>query len=139
MFRHILIPTDLSDQTKGTVDMARDLGQPAGARLTLFHVIETLSGADFGEFESFYKELDDRAARHLGTLAARLADSGVGVTTATVFGRPAEEIIAFARENEVDLILMASHKVDPSHPGRGWATLSHKVGVLAPCAVLLVR
>ena len=94
MFRHILIPTDLSDQTKGTVDMARDLGQPAGARLTLFHVIETLSGADFSEFESFYKELDDRAARHLGTLAARLADSGVGVTTATVFGRPAEEIIA---------------------------------------------
>jgi nucleotide-binding universal stress UspA family protein len=139
MFRHILIPTDLSDQTIATVDLARDIARHAGARITLFHVIETLAGADFNEFESFYKELDDRAARHLGTLAARLADSEVGVGTATVYGRPADEIVAFAVDNAVDLIMMASHKVDPSQPGRGWATLSHKIGVLAPCAVLLVK
>ncbi|MGH9176137.1 MAG: universal stress protein [Vicinamibacterales bacterium] len=139
MFHHILIPTDLSDRTIGTVDMARDVVRGARARITLFHVIETLSGADFKEFEAFYRELDDRAAKHLSSLASRLAGSDLTLATTTVYGRPAEEIVTFAVDNQVDLIMLASHKVDPSAPGRGWGTLSHKIGVLAPCAVLLVK
>ena len=139
MFHHILIPTDLSDRTISTVEMARDVAQTAGARITLFHVIETLSGADFNEFEAFYRELEDRAAKHLTSLAARLAGSELELATTTVYGRPAEEIVTFAVDNQVDLIMLASHKADPAEPNRRWGALSHKIGVLAPCAVLLVK
>ncbi len=139
MFHHILIPTDLSDRTITTVDAARDVALGARARVTLLHVIETLSGAEFKEFESFYHELEDRAAKHLTSLALRFGGSDLELATTTVYGRPAEEIVTFALDNQVDLIMLASHTVDPSQPGRGWSGLSHKIGVLAPCAVLLVK
>jgi hypothetical protein len=38
-----------------------------------------------------------------------------------------------------DLILLRSHPVGTDAPNRGWATLSYRVAVLAPCPVLLVK
>lgn len=139
MFHHILIPTDLSGRVTQAVDMARDLGQPAGARLTLFHVIETISGAGYDEFGSFYREIEGRASEFLATLASRLDGSGLEVIRTVVYGKPAEEIVRFAADKQVDLIVLASHQIDLSQPGRGWSTLSYKVGVLASCPVLLVK
>lgn len=139
MFHHILVPTDLSARTTQATDMARDLGQAAGARITVFHVIATLSGADFDEFRSFYRDLEGRASGHLAALASRFEGSGLDVARTVVYGEPAEEILRFAVDNQVDLIVLASHKVDLSRPGYGWGTLSYKVGVLAPCPVLLVK
>jgi nucleotide-binding universal stress UspA family protein len=102
-------------------------------------VIETLSGANYEEFGSFYRELEGRASSHLNSLASRFEGSGLGVAQTVVYGKPAEEIVRFAVDNQVDLIVLASHKVDLSCPGYGWGTLSYKVGVLAPCPVLLVK
>jgi len=139
VFRHILVPIDLSERADRTADMARSLGEPGGAQVTLFHVIETIPGADYDEFRSFYRELEGRASRHLAALAARFDGSGLEVGRTVVYGKPAEEIIRFAVDHHVDLILLASHKVDLSRPGHGWGTLSYRVGVLAPCPVMLVK
>jgi nucleotide-binding universal stress UspA family protein len=119
--------------------MARDMGRATGARITLFHVIETLSGATYDEFESFYRELEGRASSHLASLASGFEGSGLEVAQTVVYGKPAEEIVRFAVDTQVDLIVLASHRVDPSRPGHGWGTLSYRIGVLAPCPVLLVK
>jgi nucleotide-binding universal stress UspA family protein len=126
VFHHILIPTDLSGRSGEAMDMAHDLAKGAHARITLFHVIETVSGADFGEFGSFYKEIEERASAH-------------DVVKTGLCGKPAEEIVRFAAKKEVDWIVLASHRIDLSRPGYGWSTLSYKIGVLAPCPVLLVK
>lgn len=139
MFRHILIPTDLSGRATQAADMARDLGQSAGARVTLLHVIATISGAGYDEFRSFYRELEERASGHLAALASRLDGSGLEVASVVVYGQPAEEIVRYAADKQIDLIVLASHQVDLSQPGRGWGTLSYKIGVLASCPVLLVK
>jgi nucleotide-binding universal stress UspA family protein len=119
--------------------MARDLAQSARPRVTLLHVIETVSGAEYDEFASFYGELEARASRHLIQLESRLEGSGLEVARTVLYGKPAEEIVRFAVENQVDLIVLPSHRVDLSRPGYGWGTLSYKIGVLAPCPVLLVK
>ena len=139
MFHHILVPTDLSGHTDRAAEMARDMGRAAGARITLFHAIETLSGASYDEFESFYRELEERASQHLTVMTSRFEGSGLDVARAVVYGRPAEEIVRFAVDNHVDLIVLASHPIDLSRAGHGWGTLSYKIGVLAPCPVLLVK
>jgi nucleotide-binding universal stress UspA family protein len=139
MFRHILIPTDLSGRTSHAVDLARRLGQTGGARITLLHVIEMVSGADYEEFKSFYREIEGRASKHLTILATRFDESGLEVAQVIVYGKPAEEIIRFAVDKDVDLIVLASHRIDLSRLGYGWGTLSHKVGILSPCPVLLVK
>jgi universal stress protein A len=38
-----------------------------------------------------------------------------------------------------DLIVLPSHRVNPSMVGRDWGTISYKVGILAQCPVLLVK
>ena len=43
------------------------------------------------------------------------------------------------RENDVDLIILGSQKIDPARPGQGWGTTSYKVGILCRCPVLLVK
>jgi nucleotide-binding universal stress UspA family protein len=139
MFHHILVPTDLSGHTARAADMARDMGRAAGARIMLFHVIETLSGANFDEFGSFYRELEGRASSHLTALALRFEASGLEVAKTVIYGKPAEEIVRFAVDKSGRSHRVGVHKVDLSRPGHGWGTLSDKVGVLAPCPVLLVK
>ena len=139
MFQHILVPIDLSGRTERAVDTACDVGQMTGARVTLFHVIETIAGADYDEFRSFYQELEGRAATHLASLPRRPAGSAPEIAWMVVCGKPVEEIVRFAVDQDVDLIVMTSHAVDVSRPGHGWGTLSYKVSVLAPCSVLLVK
>jgi len=84
VFHHILIPTDHSDHTA----RAADMGRTAGARITLFHVIETLSGASYDEFGSFYRDLEARAASHLTALALRFEGSGRLPEPSSMASRP---------------------------------------------------
>ena len=45
----------------------------------------------------------------------------------------------FAVADSVDLIVLASHRVNPSMVNRDWGTISYKGGILAQCPVLLVK
>lgn len=56
-----------------------------------------------------------------------------------VFGRRVEETLNFSRARQVDLIVLASHPIDPAEPASSMGTRSDKLGILAPCAVLLVK
>ncbi len=139
MFHHLLIPVDLGDRSERALDIAKDLAEPSHATVTLLHVIETIPGANFDEFQSFYAELEARAQQRLGDLASRLTSSGVDVSQEIVYGRPTEEVVRFASSRSIDLVVLSSHTVDISQPGRGWGTLSYKIGILSPCPVLLVK
>jgi nucleotide-binding universal stress UspA family protein len=55
------------------------------------------------------------------------------------FGHRAPGIVEVAIANQSDLIVMASHRIDPDRPGHDWATISYGVAVLAPCHVLLLK
>ena len=55
------------------------------------------------------------------------------------YGHRAPGIVDAAIANRSDLIIMASHRIDPDRPGHDWATISYGVAVLAPCHVLLLK
>jgi nucleotide-binding universal stress UspA family protein len=93
---HILLPTDLSGHTARAADMAR----AAGGRITLFHVIETVCGVTYDEFAPFCRELEARASAHLIALAPRFEGSGADVARTVVYGKPADEIVRFAVDNQ---------------------------------------
>ncbi len=139
MFRHILVPTDLTDRTVKAVDVAIDIAAGADAHVTLLHVIETIAGAEFEEFSSFYQKLEKRARERLNEIVARSRRTRGPVDVAIVYGGRTEEVLRFAGSEAIDLIVLASHPVDPSQPRQGLGTMSYKLGILAPCAVLLVK
>jgi nucleotide-binding universal stress UspA family protein len=139
MFRHILVPTDLTDRTVQTLDVAIDIAAGDDAHVTLLHVIETIAGAEFEEFADFYATLETRARERLNDLVTRSRRTRGPVDVAIVYGNRTEEVLRFARSDAIDLIVLASHPLDPGQPHRGLGTMSYKLGILAPCAVLLVK
>ena len=139
-FQKILIPVDLSEKGRSMLDWARRMGGPETTTV-LFHVIETLEDVPFEEMEAFYRRLEERAVEVLDDWVRELEGEGVRAERRVVFGHRLEEVLnaAGAEGTAPDVILLRSHPVDPTSPGRGWATLSYRVAVLAPCPVLLVK
>jgi universal stress protein A len=139
MFRSILIPVDLSQKSGDAVRVASRLGDPTATTLHLLHVIETVEGVSYEEMEGFYATLRERAEQALNGWATELAGKGFTVRRELVFGKRAPEIVRLASNEGCDLIVLASHAVDPGLPGERFGTISHQVALLARCSVLLTR
>ncbi len=141
MFDKILVPVDLSDRGHEVLETVARLGAPE-ADVTLLHVVETIEDVPFDEMEEFYRRLEGRAVEVLDRWAEELSPAGFRVARHVLFGHRLEEILSFAVDQSADLILLRSHTVEPEESGlkgRGWATLSYRVAVLAHCPVLLVK
>ena len=139
MFKHILIPVDLSGRNAAALRTALELAQVTHARVTLLHVVARIENIPFGELRSFYQRLVRMAEGKLAKAAKPFTQHGVFVTTDAYVGEPAAEIVKVAAKRKADLIVMNSHRVDPSRRTRGWGTMSYKVGLLCQCPILLVK
>ena len=139
MFKQILVPVDFSEQNKLALSMALDLGKMSGGEVHLLHVIKVIEGDSFDEFADFYGKLEAQAQTRMDKLLTAVSTKEVVVEPHIVVGHRVQEILLFAEDNDVDLILMNSHKIDPDNPDEGWGTISQKVGILAQCPILLVK
>ena len=139
LFRHVMVPVDLSDRNERALRAALALAREAGSRVTLFHVIQRVAGLAPGELEEFYRLLVQRSERKLREVARAFTGKGVAVSTQVRIGEPAAEIVRATLREGVDLVVMGSHKVRPGRRERGWGTTSYKVGIFCQCPILLVK
>lgn len=139
MFQRILVPIDVSKKNQPALAAAGELAREHKAAMLLLHVIERIEHVPEEELKSFYHRLEQNAQRELSAAAQSLAEQGVTASTHIVFGRRAEEVVRFAMQNQVDLIVLRSHRYDPQTSKFPVGTLSHQLAVLAQCAVLLVK
>ncbi len=138
MFLHILVPVDFSERNPEALALALALAKMSNGRVSLLHVIKLISGA-LEEFQDFYEKLEADAHEKMTALIAAQPDSGIPLTVHIIVGHRVEEILRFTTAQDVDLVVMSSHKIDLQHPDEGWGTISHKVSILAQCPVLLVK
>ena len=139
LFKTVLVPTDLREKARSALDLSVRMAFREPGRILLLHVIQTIENAGEGEFEAFYDRLQRRAHEKMEDMAARYADSPVPIERHIVLGDRVREIVDFAGRHEGDVIVLGSHKIDPSNPAEGWATISYRVAILAPCPVLMVK
>lgn len=140
MFKNILVPTDLTENSRKAMNIALDMvSREKGARITLLHVIETIEDADEKEFGEFYDRLMKRAQEGMARLIDPLEEVSGYFDRKILFGKRVREIVNFASENSVDLIIVSSHRIDRADMTQGWATISYKVGILSHCPVLMVK
>ena len=139
MFKHILVPSDLTERNRKAMDIAVKMALVNEAAITLLHVVETMEEADSDDFKKFYKQLGTRAGRVIDKLIAQYGPKSVSIEKRILYGKRVFEILNFAAEHQVDLIIMSSHKLDPENAAEGWGTISFKVGVLSHCPVMLVK
>src|SRR5262245_5658602 len=139
MFRKIMIPVDLTDRHQQALDIAARLAQESSGEVTLLHVVELIPGIWPQEERPFYDRIEQAARDHLVKLGRYLEERHVMRREEVIFGDRASEIVRYAMETGVELIVLSSHRIDLQHPSAGWGTVSYKVGILSQCPVLLVK
>ena len=139
MFQRILVPVDLTEKSVTAVDMAYELAAQSGAEVVLLYVIETIEHVEFEELKPFYNRLERSARNGLHEFSERFFANKLRIDQAIVYGQRTKEIVDFAIRNRTDLIIMASHRIDPDRPGHDWSSVSYAVAILSPCPVLLVK
>jgi len=140
MFKRILVPVDLTERSVPAVDAAFSLAQQMGAEVILLHVIETIEHVQIEEMKPFYERLAISARKGLQEFSDRFEAEDLPVDRALIYGHRTDDIIEFAIQRQADLIIMASHRIDPARPGgHAWSSISYSVAILSPCPVLLVK
>lgn len=139
MFKNILVPTDLSEKSRKALDIAVSLDSEEEGRITLLHVVQIIEGDDQGEFGEFYNRLRARAEKKMADIAGRYESRNRSIDSRILIGKRVNEIVRFAYEHDIDLIILASHRIDKIEPMDGWATISYRVGILSHCPVLMVK
>lgn len=136
MYTHILVGIDPhhEDGNEAALHMAMHLAENANSRITAMSVVEPVS-ADYAE------QLPKDATRIAGQTAMDRLRKTVGptfeVATEIANGRAADELNAFAAENGVDCIVIASHK--PGLRDYFLGSTAARVVRHAPCSVHVMR
>lgn len=141
--RHILVPIDFSEHSKNALKYAIPYAVQFNARLDLLYVVEpTIYPADFSfgqvGFPNIEEELRKRGSEELNSLVRNEIKGRVPAEAAVRTGKPFYEINEYARETNVDLIIIATH----GHSGVEhilFGSTVEKVVRKAPCPVLVVR
>jgi nucleotide-binding universal stress UspA family protein len=138
-FQHILIPVDFTGKNRAALDIAFELAVQNKARVTLLHVIETISDLTDTEIGEFYGRLETRANTELETMGQRFEEAGLAVDRKIRYGKRLREIAQDSVDRQIDLVVLSSHKIEHDQPIENWGTLSYQVSIICPCPVLLVK
>jgi nucleotide-binding universal stress UspA family protein len=118
MYKHILIPTDGSPQSKKAIAGAIALAKSIGAQVTgLFAappatpiVYRNNLPAGFSTMAEHKTAIEKSATTYLGVIEQAAKKAGVPCQVVTVTSDyPADTILATAKKKKCDLIVMATH------------------------------
>ncbi len=141
--KRILVPIDFSEHSKNALKYAVPFAKQFGAEIILIYVVEpTVYPADFsfGQFgiPNVEDEFRSRGEEELLGLIEREIKKKVKARKQVRTGKAFVEILKAAREEEVDLIIIATHgHSDVEHMLFG--STAEKVVRKAPCPVLSLR
>jgi universal stress protein A len=142
--KRILTPTDFSKSSENALLYAVAFAEKFGSKLYLLHVVQDLTWfipeailvapaavPPLEEFRTAARTALDRVVKQMKL-------PGIPIQAEVGEGAPFEAIIRFAREQDIDLIVMGTH----GHTGLAhmlMGSVAEKVVRKAPCPVLTVR
>lgn len=151
MSKHVLVPVDGSPLSERALEVA--LAENPEARITCLHVVDpTELGysyypfdrvADFDEepvhgSEEWFERAEEFAEELFEGVEETAAEHDADLETELVVGAPSQAIVEYARDHDVDHVIMGSH-------GRGEDTrialgsVTEAVAFRSPTRVTLVR
>jgi nucleotide-binding universal stress UspA family protein len=113
MFKDILLPTDGSKGVDEAINCAVAVAKKFNATIHVLFVVEPPRFLDFGAgiaAADIVPSIQEAGKQIISDTAQVIRDSGVfSVKEAIKQGHPAEEIIRYAKEEGIDLIVMGTH------------------------------
>ena len=140
----ILLPTDFSEYAKAAQNYAVDLAKKFGAELHLLHVsVDMLAmvpepGMNFLPPGDYLRDMQKAAKEALSQILPGDTCDGVKIVRDVRLGSPFVEIVRYAKDTDIDLIVIGTHgRTGLAHALMG--STAEKVVRKAPCPVLTVR
>ncbi|MGO9013930.1 MAG: universal stress protein [Dissulfurispiraceae bacterium] len=141
--KRILFPTDFSEGALYALPYALDMAKSCNAKLYMIHVIYDVATASglyvpHVSFDEMYKDLGKSAQKELEKFGCEELKDLKDVEYTVLRGIPYDEILKFAKEKNIDIIVIGTH-------GRKgldrflFGSTAEKVVRYAPCPVLTVR
>jgi nucleotide-binding universal stress UspA family protein len=110
----ILYPVDFTEHHAKVLPLVKEMVTKLGAALHTLHVVEDLS--HYSNFFIPHPSLDKMeedikvgAQKKMEEFVKEHFQDMAGVTADVVSGQPAEEIVKYAAEHQIDLIITATH------------------------------
>ena len=147
MIKRLLVPIDGSEHSKKALEFACALCSRFEAELSVLHVVKNeaaepsvmVLGVAHVTVPASPEDID-KAGRPVVDAACEFARTqGCEVARSAVTpGPPAKEILTYAKDNDVDTIVMGSRGLSDM-AGMLLGSVSHKVSHLADCTCIVVR
>ncbi len=141
-FKKILAPTDFSEASIRAIEQAAELAKFFAGELCLVHVVEPMPATspefDYGfDVTGYEPGLYSSAEERLQEVLERVPKE-IKARAVIRYGDASREVVRIAREEEVQLIVIATHGLT------GWrhlvfGSVAEKVVRLAQCPVLTLR
>jgi len=142
-FKKLMVPIDFSEYSKRAVDYAVEFARTFQAEIIFFHVIEQEIHPSFyaGGVESIFeidRDLRDRVIQNMKEFVEEQLAPSITTNYVVREGKAYKEIVEFAKENEIDMIVITTHGLT----GLDYLLLgstTEKVVRWATCPVLTVK
>jgi len=144
--KNILCPTDFSDPSYEALKAADELAAHFGATLHITNVVplvpivEAPIGVESASFNvaSYQQELEGQAQKSLKNMVEQKISRGVTAVTEVLIGNAAGEVMRYASEKRIDMIVIATHGLS------GWrrfisGSTTEQIVRQASCPVLTIR
>jgi nucleotide-binding universal stress UspA family protein len=145
MYKKILVPLDGSPIAECVIPHIEAIAKPCGSQVELISIVEPVEIPTRGQIavsDDDLKKINNEAKKethkYLDSILERLNRSGIKATHIILMGKPAESITEYATDNNIDLLIMATH-------GRSgltklfWGSIAEKVLRSINIPVLLVK
>ena len=114
MFDHVLIPTDGSDPVKPAVEMALNLAETHDATLHILYIVDQPTsvsgmGEGFSGLDDLLDALEKRGQEATTVIVEQATERDIETTAAVRHGNPHDDILNYAEDNGIDVIVMGTH------------------------------
>jgi universal stress protein A len=138
--KKMLAPIDFSKYSMDALNGAAEVARDIGAELHVLHVVAPHRSLFEQESSELAREtaMVEQTEEELDRIKKDVLGNSDKVVTAVVTGPPVLKIAEYARANNIDLIMMATH----GHTGAEHlviGSVAEKVARMAPCSVLIFR
>lgn len=143
-FHRILCPTDFSEPACKAIRVAGEIAAHFSSELLLLHVVgpvpvlETPTGLAGFDIAAYQRELASSAQASLQTRIEQHIPLSVNARALVAHGEPSHEINRVAKEEQADLIVLATHG-ETGWRHRIFGSVTEKVIRMADCPVLTVH
>ncbi|MFB6131396.1 MAG: universal stress protein [Salinigranum sp.] len=126
LYRTILVPTDGSRRSRRAAEHAVDIARASGSTIHALYVMD-VGDLDFvatpDDLAETRRRLERKGTEYTDAVRELAESAGVDCVTAVHSGIAPEEIVEYARENGVDLVVMGKRgRSDPDKPLLGSIT-----------------